>query len=343
MATGMAVLIAVQVMVTDNLITGNYYRPSFAGGGAVYVDARSMRFADNVVACNARSSGIMSLVDEALILSNVFAGNGRFGIDGRRSEVGHHDVYYRSSLHLDGNLIIGNQEGGILMFVTNATLSNNTLVDNAGFDLWADCCDAAIFDCIIWQRGSSSALRIGPGETTNLRVSHSLVKGGQAAATVDPDCTLTWGPGNIDADPRFVDPGHWDDAGTPDDQSDDFSVLGDYHLLPGSPCIDAGTNDIDNPATTEVETLPEKDIAGVTRIIDGNLDGTATVDMGAYEYLPGDVNHDGRVNILDLIRVRNAIGQDPASEPAARLADLNLDGKVDILDMILARYALQGR
>ena len=109
---------------------------------------------------------------------------------------------------------------------------------------------------------------------------------------------------------------------------------------PASPCIDAGTNDIDNPDTPAIETLPDKDIAGVRRVIDGNRDGCATVDMGAYEYLPGDVNYDGKVNILDLLNVRNSMGADPASSLAARKADLNNDGKVDVLDMLAARNAL---
>ncbi len=51
---------------------------------------------------------------------------------------------------------------------------------------------------------------------------------------------------------------------------------GDFHLLPGSPCIDAGTN--------TAPSIPEKDKDGANRIIDGNGDGTETVDMGAYEY-----------------------------------------------------------
>ena len=72
-----------------------------------------------------------------------------------------------------------------------------------------------------------------------------------------------------------------------------------------------------------------------------NRDGCATVDMGAYEYLPGDVNYDGKVNVLDLLLVRNSICRDPASSPAARKADLNNDGKVNVLDLIAARNGLQ--
>ena len=79
---------------------------------------------------------------------------------------------------------------------------------------------------------------------------------------------------------------------------------------------------------------------GLPRVIDGDLDGTATVDIGAYEYLPGDVNYDGRVNILDLIAIRASLGQDPGSSPAARRADANADGRVNIEDLIFVRGRL---
>jgi hypothetical protein len=35
-------------------------------------------------------------------------------------------------------------------------------------------------------------------------VSYSDVEGGQAAVDIEPDCTLNWGPGNIDTSPNFT-------------------------------------------------------------------------------------------------------------------------------------------
>lgn len=67
---------------------------------------------------------------------------------------------------------------------------------------------------------------------------------------------------NIDADPMWAHPG-----------------AGDFHLLPGSPCIDVGDNAAAN--------LPPFDFEGDNRIIDGDEDTTATVDMGVDEYDPG--------------------------------------------------------
>jgi len=79
-------------------------------------------------------------------------------------------------------------------------------------------------------------------------VTYSCILGGYG----DPDTTH-----NIDCNPQFTDP----DAG-------------DYHLQPTSCCIDAGTNN----------DAPSKDKDGSSRPGDGNGDGVAICDMGAYEY-----------------------------------------------------------
>lgn len=79
----------------------------------------------------------------------------------------------------------------------------------------------------------------------------------------DHCCTTplpTNGVGNIDANPKYA-------GGTGPD----------FRLSPGSPCIDAGTN---------LTTLAITDFAGLPRILDGNYDGVAQVDIGAYEYNP---------------------------------------------------------
>ena len=67
------------------------------------------------------------------------------------------------------------------------------------------------------------------------------------------------GDNNIDQEPDFVAP----DAG-------------DLHLQPDSPCIDAGDNDAPD--------LTSYDIDGNPRILDGDGDGLAVVDMGAVEF-----------------------------------------------------------
>jgi serine protease len=65
--------------------------------------------------------------------------------------------------------------------------------------------------------------------------------------------------GNISVDPEFVG-------------------LSNFRLLAGSPAIDAGT--------LSVPHLPPTDFAGNPRVVDGNGDGLALPDMGAFEFIP---------------------------------------------------------
>jgi hypothetical protein len=119
-----------------------------------------------------------------------------------------------------------------------------TFVENSDGGIYNDYSTPIVTNSILWANGG---FQIGgdPGVVT-----WSCIQGG-------------WdGQGNIGAgeiDPLFANPG-----------------TGDYHLAPGSPCIDAGTND---PAPG----LPATDLEGNARCIDGDGDKVKVADMGAYE------------------------------------------------------------
>ncbi len=66
--------------------------------------------------------------------------------------------------------------------------------------------------------------------------------------------SITPGPHNLSADPLFA-------------------AANDHHLIDGSPCIDAGTN----------QQAPLQDLKGDLRPQDGDWDGNAITDIGAYE------------------------------------------------------------
>jgi len=292
--------------VTANTVVGNR-------GAGMFVQSdceRNMAVIDNAVAFN--SGRGITLKYGGLLANNLIAGN---STDSDGGGV----LLDRGAPILLNNTIIGNTAagsgGGIRVYRSQAVIANTVLQHNTaanGPELHV------AGEEPVWYQAS-------------LTVKSSNVAGGEAGAVIGDYATFTWGPGNIDADPLFVDPGRWDG---------DTFIPGDYHLLPGSPCIDGGTNDVDNTGTPEIEVLPATDIAGLPRIIDGNLDGTATVDIGAHEYLPGDVNYDGKVNVIDLLIVRNSLGRDPSSSPEARKADVNADGSVNVEDLLVVRGRL---
>lgn len=137
-------------------------------------------------------------------------------------------------------IISGNTAGsrGGALYSCHDLIMSCTIVDNSGAAL--DHCSGPIINCIIWS-GDSNSLPGGSVLSGSSVPLYSCVQGG------------SYGMGCISADPRFVD-----------------SQNGDYHLLPNSPCKDAGNY-------YYCMNLPCTDRDGATRMVGGQL------DMGCYE------------------------------------------------------------
>jgi len=153
--------------------------------------------------------------------------------------------------------------------VTNCTFSGNSALLYGGA-MANYSSSPTVTNCILWGDTAPSDPEIAGGGATT--VAYSDVQGWPTPG-VD---------GIIDADPLFVDADGADDIyGTEDD---------DLRLLHGSPCIDAG----DGTVVTEAG-----DLDGNPRIMDGDGDDVAVVDMGAYEYAP-DCDENGILDFCDI-------------------------------------------
>lgn len=128
---------------------------------------------------------------------------------------------------------------------------------------------------------------------------------------------------NISVDPLFIMDGYWDYNDTSATE-DDIYVMGDYHLQPNSPCIDAG-----DPNYTYDPNI--RDINGDVRIW-----GTR-IDIGADEYAFAshcDIIKDEMIDLYDFSILANNWGSEDCTEPNwCNGSDIDKNGKIDILDL----------
>jgi parallel beta-helix repeat protein len=276
-------------VVTATIIDAN----GLAQPGVKFVsgeDANSVLSGFTIQNSNSSSSGGIqcgggSAEDGDPIISNCVIANNKRGIHCERSsptiknniisaniDVGIHCIKSKTPV-IENNWIYGtvcddpcSGGGGIGVDIATgiATIRNNTVVGNLwGIWNWQST-DPNIFNCIVRHNRYDDLWR----DTGTLGARYSCIEDSFEAN--DPNYE-----GSINADPCFVDAGYWDVNG--------FWVEGDYRLLGGSPCIDAG-----NP--NYIAEPNETDLDGKARVIDGDDDGTAIVDIGAYEFDPNYVD-----------------------------------------------------
>ena len=192
--------------------------------------------------------------------------------------------------------------------LTNCTFSQNVGLGGAGgidnVDSYAE-----LRNCILWDVGPE----IGVDPCSTVMVSHCNVLGGFL------------GPNNIAEPPLLIDPIGLD--GTPGTGDEDL------RLAPGSPCIDKGMNGFVPPEV-------DRDLAGRDRIVDGDCDEIAAVDMGAYEFSYGhygDLSSDCFINLWDVDIFSLAWGSAPDAgnwNPNANLATPP-DEIIDVADLLV--------
>ena len=227
-----------------------------------------------------------------------------------------------SNLRLFNCLFAGNSSnaygGAISLFYPSTQIINCVITDNyaavGGGGIYASGPEQPeIRDTVLWgnrignQQGGVAAQFASP-----LALVFASILEGMATEPLPGSWFVA---DSFDADPRFANP-----------------AAGDYHVLPGSPCIDAGGETSPGwPVVAYVDLDGEPRIAGCS--IDIGIDETAGGLPGS-----GDMNGDGGVrgDDIQLFVSILLIGSD------CHAADLNGDGDSDVGDIPLMVVALLG-
>ncbi len=291
-------------LLTSCIIDGNQTNSMYGGGGGMYCLSSSPTLDKCTISGNLTTwggGGVACIAGGSPTLANCTIGGNTAGAGG--------GVYCSScsptltNCTISGNSTTLDSGGGVYLLVgspafTNCTISGNTAAEHGG----GISCSASLTlnNCTV---GGNSAAANGGGlycSSSNTLIANSVFWGntpqeiyvysGSLQAThsnVQGGTGESWfGTGCIDVDPLF-------------------SSVSDYHLLSSSPCIDAGSNSLVPPDTLDLnsngndaEPLPI-DLDGNPRFVDGNLDSSAIVDMGAYEY-QADCNSNGVYDATDV-------------------------------------------
>lgn len=172
-----------------------------------------------------------------------------------------------SNLELVNCLVAMNAEGGVCCADrSSASLSNCTIIYNGaerGGGLFLYDSAMQVNNCIIWgNRAEKEGRQIYTSdEEAKMSLSYCCIADGENDVAGDGSVSKVKCMGK---DPLI------DEYPTP---------IFKLSLKGGSPCIDAGDNSL-------VPEWSKKDIDNNSRVLDGNGDGKAVVDMGAYEYCP---------------------------------------------------------
>ncbi len=277
----------------NTIFAGNF---ADVGGGALYTGGEESTSTPQITNAtftgNATSGSGGAIYNNGIdgvsspsITGSVFTGNSSAGFRGGGA-IYNDGVSGTSSPQITNTIFVGNvaDAGGGALYneafsgtsspeITNTTFINNSAVNGGAIYNGGESGTSSpvVINSILWGNSASdSGSEIFNTEATPT-LAHTLIEGGLGGISENNGSSTTDGDDNLDADPLFVDahnPAGLDEIlGTEDDG---------LRLAANSPAVDAGNN-------SEVPSGVSTDLIGDARIQDGTGDGTATVNMGAYE------------------------------------------------------------
>jgi parallel beta-helix repeat protein len=229
-----------------------------------------------------------------------------------------------SPAKIRNNIIYGNTEG-IHCRNATATIAGNMIYGNGhGIKLQGATDSSTIVNSTIVLNTNDGIGKDGPATPTPT-ISNCIIWGNGNDLFENFSASYSWFTG--DGDPLFIDPNGPDrEIGTDDDN---------LRLLPDSPCVDAGDPNY-------VTGSGDVDLDGNLRLVDGNDDGLARIDMGAYElqeYCGGTGTADDPYLICNALHMQR-IGANPDDwdRHFKLTADIDLSAYAPALFNIIGRY-----
>jgi hypothetical protein len=210
--------------------------------------------------------------------------------------------------------IAGSVPTGASNWGAAAYVLNNTIARNEGTAIALRGQSVAIVGSVVTAQAGFPVLRCAGPFTDPWSMSDDLVWNGGSAPLYSGEsgpCGVPPGSfGVVAADPGFVDAS---------------SIPGDFRLRSSSPGIDEGFVGYGE------RWLPATDLVGMPRIADGNGDGIAVIDMGAYELGPADslpptgsvtINNGAAYTVTPSVSLSM-----PASDNATGIADVRISNR----------------
>jgi serine protease len=267
-------------LIQGNRIARNFIYGCTGGFGlGVYIGGDSAaELIGNSISDNngpAHGGGVTLFAAGRVVLrSNVIARNVTSGFSPCTQGGGIWMVNFSQATIVD-NLVVGNVAGcgggfywsgstGVTTFVNNTFADNDAPAGSAIAFSGADARHLIFNNILIGKPGQPAVHCSNSSATPSPVINASDVFSPQGLPFSGTCADQTGLRGNISADPVFFRESYGD-------------VLGDYHLQQTSPAIEAGDN--------AAPQIPMLDLDGAARIVDGDFDGDARIDLGAYEYV----------------------------------------------------------